>query len=539
MAEEDRISSLPDHLLLEIISRIKIMDKEKEEERLMSTKEVIKTTATISKRWSHLWTRLPTLVFVREDVIKHSCYSLKDVANYFLFIDKTLTQYPTDVNLKKLKLQILDVRKPTKMMRVNSWLRYAITRNVQEIDLEMADMFSYQSCDDELFFNNSCLISMNLSRCTFNPPNGAIRWDKLKYLCIDQADLDEDSIGPTSMKLSRSLFNPPNGAIHCDKLKFLCIDGGKLDKDSIGKILSRCPCLETLQLRYCCGFRQIDVTSKSAACSEARNLIFDLTSERDRLAFEVSTLHSAFRDFKEMMEAQQEAQAQALYNRVAELEAHVMDVSGRLEGEFYPAYLTALAGRRWLLTHGVGLAMVKCLKSLEYQGILGHALGQAVDFGMQEGLAAGHKHGVAGTPLSAVMAYGPEAAEAKYLDAIKALKEADFPLVQLLKSKKDFGVDELSIPIYHTDVNAIVRETSLSFALLNVHTRTEGAKKHATALRQLIVDIVSHPLSSQTLVGEASTSATTLSVEDLDTDEELGSVVYMPYFKDLRCEILP
>ncbi|GKA69477.1 hypothetical protein Tco_0775541 [Tanacetum coccineum] len=259
--------------------------------------------------------------------------------------------------------------------------------------------------------------------------------------------------------------------------------------------------------------------------TEARNLISALTSERDGLASEVSTLHSAFRDFKERMEAQQEAQAQALYNRVAELETHVMDVSGRLEGEFYPAYLTA---------------MVKCLKSPEYQGILGHALGRAVDFGMQEGLAAGHEHGVAGTPLSAVTAYSPEAAEANYLDAIKALEEADFPLVQLLKSKKDSGMDEvldcflldgpladlpeaaylqpcleqLSIPIYHTDVNAIVGETSLSFALLNVHTRAEGAKKHAAALRQLIVDIISHPLSSQTLVGEASTSAATLSVEE-------------------------
>ncbi|GKE07030.1 hypothetical protein Tco_1399048 [Tanacetum coccineum] len=63
-----------------------------------------------------------------------------------------------------------------------------------------------------------------------------------------------------------------------------------------------------------------------AACGEARNLISSLSSERDRLASEVSTLHSAFRDFKEKMEAQQEAQ------------------------------------------------------SPEYQGILGHALGRAVDY---------------------------------------------------------------------------------------------------------------------------------------------------------------
>ncbi|GJT72715.1 RNA-directed DNA polymerase, eukaryota [Tanacetum coccineum] len=289
-----------------------------------------------------------------------------------------------------------------------------------------------------------------------------------------------------------------------------------------------------------------------AACDEARNLISSLSSERDGLA-------------SEKMEAQQEAQAQELYNRVAELEAHVMDVSGRLEGEFYPAYLTALAGRRWLLTHGIELAMVKCLKSPEYQGILGHALGRAVDYGMQEGLAAGHEHGVAGTPLSSVVAYNPETAESNYLDAVRALEEADFPLVHLLKSKKDSGMDEvldcflldgpladlpeaahlqpcleqLSVPIYHADVNAVVGETSLSFALLNVHTRAEGAKRHASALRQLMVDIVSHPLSSQNLLGEASTSAVAPCVEDLDTDEDLGSVVCMPKFEDPRFEILP
>ncbi|GJU76054.1 gypsy type transposase [Tanacetum coccineum] len=272
-----------------------------------------------------------------------------------------------------------------------------------------------------------------------------------------------------------------------------------------------------------------------AACDEARNLISSLSSKRGGLVSEVSILRSAFRDFKDKMEAQQEAQAQELYNRVAELEAYVMDVSGCLEGEFYPAYLTALAGRRWLLTHGVELAMIKCL---------GHALGRAVDYGMQEGLAAGHEHGVAGTPFSAVVAYNPETAEGDYLDAVRALKEADFPLVRLLKSKKDSGMDEvldcflldgpladlpkaahlqpcleqLSVPIYHADVNAVVGETSLSFALRNVHNRAEGARKHAAALRRLMVDIVFHPLSSQNLLGEASTSAVAFCVEDLDTD---------------------
>ncbi|GKB50078.1 hypothetical protein Tco_0900831 [Tanacetum coccineum] len=120
-----------------------------------------------------------------------------------------------------------------------------------------------------------------------------------------------------------------------------------------------------------------------AACAEVRSLITSLTSERDRLTSE-------------------EEQVQVLYNCVAELEAHVMDMSGRLEGEFYPAYLTTLAGWRWFLTHGIQLDVLKCLKSPKYQGILGHALGRIVDFGMQEGLEAGYEHGVARTQLFAI-----------------------------------------------------------------------------------------------------------------------------------------
>ncbi|GJZ60461.1 reverse transcriptase domain-containing protein [Tanacetum coccineum] len=223
-----------------------------------------------------------------------------------------------------------------------------------------------------------------------------------------------------------------------------------------------------------------------------------------RLASEVSSLHVGFNDFKEKTEIQQEEQAQELYNRVAELEAHVMDVSGRLEGEFYPTYLTLLAGRRWLLTHRIQLALIKCLKSSEYQGILGYALDRAVDFGMQEGLEAGYEHGVAGRSLSVVDAYNPEVASADYVNAVKALEDAHFPLVDLLKSKKDAGMDEvldcflldgplaelpeaaflqpcieqLAIPIHHADDKTAVGETSLSFVLMNVHVRAEGAKKH-------------------------------------------------------------
>ncbi|GKF81221.1 hypothetical protein Tco_0239823, partial [Tanacetum coccineum] len=119
-----------------------------------------------------------------------------------------------------------------------------------------------------------------------------------------------------------------------------------------------------------------------------------------------------------------------------------------------------------------------------------------------------------------VDAYNPKVAKASYDNVVKALKDASFPLVDLLKSKKVAKMDEvldcflldgplaglleaaylqpcikqLLIPIYHTGDTTAVGETSLSFALMNVHGRAEGAKKHVAALRQLMMDIVSDSL---------------------------------------------
>ncbi|GKF96183.1 hypothetical protein Tco_0288918, partial [Tanacetum coccineum] len=46
-----------------------------------------------------------------------------------------------------------------------------------------------------------------------------------------------------------------------------------------------------------------------------------------------------------------------LYTDFVEMTLH-------LEEKFYPHLLTTISGRRWLLTHGMELAIVKCLNSL-------------------------------------------------------------------------------------------------------------------------------------------------------------------------------
>ncbi|GJU40913.1 hypothetical protein Tco_1193870 [Tanacetum coccineum] len=186
------------------------------------------------------------------------------------------------------------------------------------------------------------------------------------------------------------------------------------------------------------------------ACAEAGNKITSLASERDRLVSEVSSLRADFQDFKEKWR----------FSRKSRLKSCTT---------VWPSL------RRT-------------------------------------------------TNLSAVKAYNPEAAKASYINAVKALEDIDLPLVNLLKSKKDAGMDEvldcflldgtfaslseaaylqpcieqLSIHIHHAGDKTAVGETSLSFALMNVYARAEEAKKHAAALRQLTMEIVSAPLSSQT-----------------------------------------
>ncbi|GJV21681.1 thiamine thiazole synthase, chloroplastic-like protein [Tanacetum coccineum] len=212
----DRINELRDEILVNnIMSRLDC-----------TTKELIRTTATISKRWKNLWTQLPHLIFSYSDDATDFRWNDTD---YVAFIDNTLNQCPTDLTLKKFKLNInySDQDNYEFKSRANSWIRYAISRNVEEIDLWLSDVglsgpfFSY---DDELFFNTSCITRMTLSWCVFNPPNGAISWERLECLCLYYVTLNEDMIE---------------------------------------KILSGSPCLESLELIDCDGYTRIDVTSKS------------------------------------------------------------------------------------------------------------------------------------------------------------------------------------------------------------------------------------------------------------------------------------
>ncbi|GKE93605.1 hypothetical protein Tco_1574700, partial [Tanacetum coccineum] len=115
--------------------------------------------------------------------------------------------------------------------------------------------------------------------------------------------------------------------------------------------------------------------------------------------------------------------------RLAEIDVDFTRCCMRFQESFYPHLLNVIAGRRWLLTHGMKLLVVKCLNLNEYMEALGHAFGRAIEKGMHEGLAAGIKHGQAGRRLTDLEAYIPSA-EDDFNSAIRDLRDLNFPLLQ-------------------------------------------------------------------------------------------------------------
>ncbi|GKD61882.1 hypothetical protein Tco_1299391 [Tanacetum coccineum] len=201
--------------------------------------------------------------------------------------------------------------------------------------------------------------------------------------------------------------------------------------------------------------------------------------------------------------------------------------------EFYPRFLTTIAGRRWILSRGVKLAVVKCLQSPEYMAAMGKAIGRAIDKGMQDGLVVGIEHGKVGRSPDEISANNPFA-EDNYVAAINAIHTVEFPLLAQLESLKDASMTniidliclegptaeapetsqlqpslkQLMVPIHQLEDQAIIGETSLSFSLEVTHNRVQRFRGDAAgrhlSLTDVIVPLV-EPLSTKSLVGEAST----------------------------------
>ncbi|GJX08529.1 hypothetical protein Tco_0196461 [Tanacetum coccineum] len=245
---------------------------------------------------------------------------------------------------------------------------------------------------------------------------------------------------------------------------------------------------------------------------------------------------TAYDNFMGQLEKFQDDRIREMNEKFNKLDTDLVELALHLEERFYPHLLTTISGRRWLLTHGLELAIAKCLNSTEYLSSLGAAIGKAVEKGMQEGLSVGITHGAAGRVLTDVAAYNPSA-EADYLSALQRLQSVNFSLISELKSNKDASidtimnllrskdslakglnlaesqphVDQLMDPIYHSPDQTVVGATSLSFSLDVSQNRVRRIKENIandrSALRDVFVSLF-ETLSITALEGTAGTSST-------------------------------
>ncbi|GKE48262.1 hypothetical protein Tco_1479520, partial [Tanacetum coccineum] len=175
------------------------------------------------------------------------------------------------------------------------------------------------------------------------------------------------------------------------------------------------------------------------------------------------------------------------------------------EEKFYPYLLTTISGRRWLLTHGLKLALVKCLNSQEYLSALGAAISRAIEKGMQDGLSANIVHVNEDFPLLSELSSYKNAS----VEDIMNLLRLEGPLADAHgMSDLQPNVDQLMLLVYRSKDQVVLGETFLSFALNVTHSQVERIRENVAARRSALICVwapLVDPLSAENLVGAAGT----------------------------------
>ncbi|GJY87175.1 hypothetical protein Tco_0501803 [Tanacetum coccineum] len=249
-----------------------------------------------------------------------------------------------------------------------------------------------------------------------------------------------------------------------------------------------------------------DLSGFQLSRDELNFKVASLESKRDCLVTQRSSLESAFDFFKGKVERMQDEQVGVLIDRVVAIDSDLMEMALHMDAEFYPCYLTTIAGWRWLLNRKIKLVLSKCLYSPEYLSAMGEAIDHAIDKGIQYGLAAGIKHGVAGRSITDVAAYNPFA-ESDYVAAVNALQSVSFLLLAQLEAHKDASMADI-MDLLHLEIPSA--KTFEARPLQVAHNRVQRLRGDATARRLSLTDSIRplvEPLSSRVLTGEASSSA--------------------------------
>ncbi|GJY17320.1 gypsy type transposase [Tanacetum coccineum] len=169
----------------------------------------------------------------------------------------------------------------------------------------------------------------------------------------------------------------------------------------------------------------------------------DLQVNNNELFQQVSTLQAQVmgeEQIKDAFEEFKKHEDDKLERRCTEIDALLDALSIDFDEELYPHMLTAIAGYRWVIGHGLRLAVMKCAESTDLRQAFANFVSIRIAKGVSQGLKHGVEHVKAQLDLEVIEAYDPEA-DAKYVAALHALKDLKYPLIDHLEKLKDAPID--------------------------------------------------------------------------------------------------
>nr|GEU95874.1 hypothetical protein [Tanacetum cinerariifolium] len=184
----------------------------------------------------------------------------------------------------------------------------------------------------------------------------------------------------------------------------------KLLRKSVAQVARRDKRLEAqeLEIKNLEALLEAEADMKRAAEDKSARLVASL---KEQVSGE-EKLKAAFEEFKRYED-------ERVKRRCAELDARLDALSIDFDEELYPHILTAIAGRGWVVGHGLRLAMMKSWV----------------------------EHGQAQLTVESIEAYDPET-EAKFVAALQSLKDLKYPLLDQLEGLTDAPTDVIMAALY-------------------------------------------------------------------------------------------
>ncbi|KAL3620493.1 hypothetical protein CASFOL_035405 [Castilleja foliolosa] len=194
----DRLSALPDCLIIHILSFLEVKQSA--------------ITTLLSKRWQFLWTQSPRLIFSERWIPD------ADIQNFVSRVNRTLVIYGrNDLDTFEVKFPYGESNSPD----VNVWVGFAVKNKAKQVSLSLNPDNVYYRLPQTMF-QSAYLKRLKLWGCVV-APWGTIEWPSLTELHIKEAELQQHVIE---------------------------------------KMLTGCPVLRCLVLKYCWGFDRLEVSSK-------------------------------------------------------------------------------------------------------------------------------------------------------------------------------------------------------------------------------------------------------------------------------------